>query len=137
MNKPGTTDNGLTIGRLAESADINVETVRYYQRIGLIETPAKPPQGFRRYSNETVGRLRFIKRAQELGFTLSEISELLELDKSKCRDVRSRAEQKRNEILQRIRDLQNISDTLEELIVTCRDRKDRQLCPIVESLQGC
>jgi MerR family mercuric resistance operon transcriptional regulator len=67
----------LTIGRLAKSANVNVETVRYYQRVGLIKEPPKPPAGYRVYTGDTINRIRFIKRAQQLGFTLHEITELL------------------------------------------------------------
>ena len=69
----------LTIGRLAQSAGVNVETIRYYQRVGLLKEPEKPAYGYRHYPPDTVARIRFIKRAQQLGFTLEEISELLSL----------------------------------------------------------
>src|SRR2546428_343680 len=76
----GSMEAGLTIGRLAESAQVNVETVRYYQRRGLMREPARPMGGVRRYSDDDVRRIRFINRAQQLGFTLEEITKLLQLE---------------------------------------------------------
>ncbi|GAB4287220.1 MAG: hypothetical protein Kow0092_40310 [Deferrisomatales bacterium] len=91
---PDETHRGLTIGRVAEAAGVGVETVRFYERKGLIEQPEKPMFGRRTYPPETVGRIRFIRRAKDLGFTLREIAELLELrvDPGKsCAEVRARA----------------------------------------------
>lgn len=124
----------LTIGRLARVAGVNVETVRYYQRVGLIHEPPRPPEGYRRYSPDTVDRIRFIKRAQKLGFSLGDISELLELGDGRCADVRARAEQKNAQIEAQIRDLEAMRDTLEKLIRACRSGKDPVHCPIVQSL---
>jgi len=124
----------LTIGRLAEAAGVNVETIRYYQRIGLIEEPKKPQQGFRKYSDEALGQLQFIKRAQQLGFSLQEIAELLELGDGHCRDVRIRAEKKRDKIEKQIKDLQALQSTLNQLIQACHSGKGRKKCPIVETL---
>ena len=85
----------LTIGRLARRAGVNVETVRYYQRIGLVDEPGKPAEGFRTYAPEAVDRITFIKRAQALGFSLDEVRELLEIGDGHCADVCARAEEKR------------------------------------------
>lgn len=126
----------LTIGRLAKSADVNVETVRYYQRVGLIKEPPKPADGYRRYPDETVNRIRFIKRAQQLGFTLNEITELLSLGDGMCADVRKRAEQKRHQIDAQIKDLQALRRTLNELIDACGSSREAAPCPIVETLSG-
>ena len=126
---------GYTIGRLASVAGVNVETVRYYQRRGLITEPDKPVSGFRKYSTEIAERILFIKRAQKLGFNLSEITELLDLGSSHCHDVRQRAEAKRDKIEQQILDLQALHKTLNKLICACREGgKDNQYCPIVETL---
>jgi len=126
---------GYTIGRLATAAGVNVETVRYYQRRGLIVEPVKPYSGFRRYPTDCVGQIQFIKRAQKLGFNLTEIAELLELGDGHCRDVQKRAEIKRDKIVKQIRDLQGLRDTLEQLISACHEGgKHRQHCPIVEKL---
>jgi MerR family mercuric resistance operon transcriptional regulator len=124
----------LTIGRLARAAGVNVETIRYYQRVGLIEEPSKPAEGFRRYPPEAWARIVFIKRAQRLGFNLDEIRELLELGDGHCADVRSRAEEKRAQIEAQIGDLTAMRDTLNELIRACLAGSEDAHCPIVESL---
>ena len=80
----------FTIGRLAREAGVNIETIRYYQRRGLLPQPGRPLQGFRRYGDEALARLRFIKRAQQLGFTLREIKELLAIGKGSCAPPRRR-----------------------------------------------
>jgi MerR family transcriptional regulator, mercuric resistance operon regulatory protein len=81
-----------TIGQLAKVAGVNVETIRYYERRGLISQPPKPAEGYRTYPNATLARIFFIKRAQELGFTLKEINKLLSLDESHCSEVQELAE---------------------------------------------
>lgn len=124
----------LTIGFLAKSAEVNVETVRYYQRVCLITEPDKPAQGYRIYPYETLKRIKFIKRAQQLGFSLSEIAELLELGEGSCADVRQRAEEKRAHIDQQIKDLQNLRNTLSELISACQSDSATNHCAIVETL---
>lgn len=129
MNK-----NKLTIGFLAKAADVNIETIRYYQRIGLITEPDKPLQGYRIYPSATLTRLKFIKRAQQLGFSLAEINELLELGEGSCADVRERAEEKRTQIDKQINDLKNLRNTLSGLISTCQNGADNSHCAIVETL---
>ena len=124
----------LTIGRLARAAGVNVETVRYYQRLGLVGEPAKPESGFRHYPADTLDRIVFIKRAQQLGFRLEEIRELLELGDGHCADVRTRAEEKRRQIEAQIRDLRAMRATLDELIAACRAGRGDAHCPIVETL---
>lgn len=124
----------LTIGKLAQAADVNVETIRYYQRTGLIKEPDKPSSGYRKYPPETLQRLTFIKRAQRLGFTLKEIAELLELGTEHCADIQEKAEQKCQLINQQIDDLLSLKNTLEILIKTCSEDSDNTCCPIIESL---
>lgn len=124
----------VTIGRLARAAAVNVETVRYYERVGLIAQPPKPVAGYRRYPATTVQRIRFIKRAQGLGFTLEEIADLLQLGDGDCPDVRQRAERKRDRVQQRIDDLMRLRDTLDQLIAACRNSTAQCACPIVETL---
>ncbi len=124
----------LTIGRLAKLVGVNIETVRYYQRIGLIDEPAKPVSGYRKYSYRTAENIRFIKRAQRLGFSLHEIADLLKIGDGQCGEVRLRAEKKRNKIDAQIQDLQVLRDTLNKLIDECHSGKNGQHCPIVESL---
>ncbi len=126
----------LTIGQLARAAGVNIETVRYYQRVALIQEPAKPRQGYRHYPADTIDRLKFIKRAQRLGFSLKEIAELLELGNGHCTDVRARAEKKRAHIDRQINDLKELRKTLDNLIQACQADKSRAHCPIVEALSG-
>jgi len=134
MSKSVKTKPELTIGKLASSAGVNVETIRYYQRIGLIVEPDRPQQGYRKYPNETVDHIKFIKRAQQLGFSLEEITDLISLGDGHCRDIRERAEIKRDKIERQIRDLQALSDTLTQMINACYSGKHKHKCPIVETL---
>lgn len=124
----------MPIGRLARQAGVHIETVRYYQRRGLLPLPPKPPRGIRLYPPETLIRLQFIKRAQELGFTLREIADLLELGDGACRQTRALAQNKRRDIAARIRDLRAMQRALERLIRTCRD-DPRAECPIIKALR--
>lgn len=126
----------LTIGRLARETGVNVETVRYYQRIGLITEPPKPKEGYRVYPQDTITRIRFTKRAQQLGFTLQEIVELLEMGNGSCNDVRARAQTKRSQVDAQIKDLAALRSTLDELIGACKSGSTSVSCPIVESLLG-
>ena len=136
MNATAPGKGELTIGNLAKAANVNVETIRYYERIGLIEQPVKPDQGFRKYPLQSIQNLRFIRRAQELGFSLEEISELFLLGEGHCADVRQRAEAKRNRIESQIRDLRALREALDELIRACHHRDNEHKCPIVQSLLG-
>ena len=125
----------LTIGRVAAAAGVNVETIRYYQRRGLLEEPAKPPGGFRRYPAEMVNRICFIKRAQALGFTLGDVSGLLQLDNKKaCATTRELAAQKVALIEQKLSQLEKMRSALAELVRQC-DKKPKNTCPIIEILQ--
>lgn len=124
----------LTIGHLAKSVNVNVETIRYYQPVGLIKEPPKPAEGYRLYPVETANRIRFIKRAQQLGFTLNEITELLALGDGHCTDVRERAEEKRCQIDTQIPDLKSLRRTLDSLINACGSGNNSVPCPIVETL---
>ncbi len=128
-------DPGLTIGQLARAADVNVETIRYYQRIGLIDEPVKPAQGYRRYPSATVERIRFIRRAQELGFTLNEITDLLSLNDRDCDYARMIAEHKQKIIRQRIDNLSAMQRELTKLIKACRKSVSGQdRCAIIATL---
>jgi MerR family mercuric resistance operon transcriptional regulator len=128
------TNKPLTIGHLAKAAGVNVETVRYYQRIGLITEPVKPAQGYRIYPEESLVRIKFIKRAQQLGFSLKEIEELLELGEGHCDDIRLRAEEKRTQVDNQIKDLKKLRATLNELIDSCHKTGKSSQCAIVETL---
>jgi len=125
---------GLTIGQLARQADVNVETIRYYQRIGLIEEPQKPLQGYRHYPVSIIDRIHFIKRAQELGFTLNEITELLSLNDGNCNEARTIAEHKHKIIQQRIEDLKAMQNELAKLIKACTNINGQGHCAIIETL---
>lgn len=130
----------LTIGDLARQADVNVETIRYYESIGLIRQPAKPARGWRRYDDEAVVRLRFVKRAQQLGFALAEIKSLLRLRASDnprtCSSVSKRAEQKLTEIDAKIRDLQAMRNVLVDLSKACPGDGPGDKCPILRALEA-
>lgn len=126
----------LTIGGLAKAAGVNVETIRYYERIGLIEKPSKPSHGFRKYPPQTIQNIQFIKRAQELSFSLQEISELFLLGAGHCEDMRQQAEKKRARIESQIKDLTALRNGLDELITACKQRQNHRSCPIVETLLG-
>lgn len=123
------------IGRLAESAEVNVETIRYYQRRGLMREPSRPTGSVRRYSTDDVKRIRFIKRAQQLGFTLDEVTNLLKLEHGRsCRETERLAQQKLALVEARIADLHRLRKTLRELIGRCESGRGRMACPIIASL---
>lgn len=125
----------LTIGMLAKAAEVNVETIRYYQRRGLLETPARPQGGQRRYPVNLVKRLRFIKRAQALGFTLAEITPLLKLDQARaCATTHNLATRKLTMIKQKIADLAAIQRALARLVRQCNAGRKGAACPIIDAL---
>lgn len=130
---------GMTIGRLARQGQVNVETIRYYERRGLLPRPPRRPSGYRIFSPSAVQVLRFVKTAQALGFSLKEIKELLSLriqPGRSCADVRGRAEQKVTEIDQKIRTLQAMRKALVRLAAACSGRGPISECPILESLEA-
>jgi len=124
-----------TISKVARQLDINVETVRYYQRRGLIDQPIKPAVGYRQYPVETVNRIRFIKRAQELGFTLDEIANLLSLNDRPCSQVKELAERKHFAVKEKISDLHRLEKALKVLLIQCQNNDDESHCPVIDSLQ--
>lgn len=125
----------LTIGRVAAAAGVNVETVRFYQRLGLLAEPVRPPGGVRRYGAEFVARLRFIKRAQQLGFSLAEVQRLLILeDPQSCGKARALAAEKLALVEARIADLERMRGVLKELVARCDVRRGRVACPIIATL---
>jgi len=126
-----------TIGQLAQHAGIGIETVRFYERRGLIEEPPRRSSGYRQYQPESLARLRFIRRAKELGFSLDEIGELLALRShpAENRDqVRARAQAKIADLEQRIADLERMKETLQELAAACAAEKHSADCPILAAL---
>ncbi|MBE0547901.1 MAG: Hg(II)-responsive transcriptional regulator [Rubrivivax sp.] len=127
---------GATIGALAEAAGVNVETIRFYQRKGLMPEPEKPYGSIRRYGAAELARVRFIKSAQRLGFSLEEIGELLKLeDGARCSEARQLAEQKLVDVRQKLGDLQRIESVLAELVARCSAVRGRVNCPLIASLQ--
>ncbi len=127
----------LTIGQVAKRTGIGVETVRFYEREGLLEEPKRRPSGYRQFDEGIVIRLRFIRRAKELGFTLNEIKELLSLKhdpSTTCADMKGRAEAKIKDIDQRIRTLRRMKQALAKLTRACSGRGKIQGCPILEAL---
>ena len=129
----------LTIGRVARQASVGVETVRFYERQGLIDSPPRRSSGYRIYPTEAIARIRFIRRAKELGFSLREIGELMELrldPSSRCGDVKRRAEQKVPDIEEKIRTLQRMKKSLHHLISACDEQRPTSECPILEALAG-
>ncbi|WP_460001753.1 Hg(II)-responsive transcriptional regulator [Paradesulfitobacterium aromaticivorans] len=128
----------MTRGELAKNAGVNIDTIRYYEKLGLIPEQLRTKSGYRVFTPEMVERIRFIKRSQDLGFTLSEIKKLLTMAESGsygCREVREFTSQKIKEIEQKIRDLQNIKNVLQDLSSKCCDEWAIEHCPIIESLQ--
>jgi len=129
------TSTTLTIGKLAAAAGVNVETIRYYQRLKLIIEPVKPAQGYRLYPDEYVLRVRFIKRAQQLGFTLKEIQELLDLGDVHCEQVQQLAQVKLKKIEEHITDLNAMHKALSSLLSQCRiNGTDAAHCALIETI---
>ena len=125
----------LTIGKLAKAAGVNIETIRYYQRRGLLDEPAKPLGGHRHYSADMAERVRFIKRAQALGFTLSEAGGLLTLDEAcACSETRALAARKLALLEQKMADLAAMRQVLGELVQQCGTGGGGAACPIMDVL---
>lgn len=125
----------MGIGAIARRAGVGIDTVRYYERAGLLEPRQRLDSGYRRYSEDEVARLRFIRRAQALGFSLKEIQELLEL--STRRDVarvKRTAEAKLQDINERIAELQRVRDGLATLVTACPGHGRASECPILQAL---
>jgi MerR family transcriptional regulator, mercuric resistance operon regulatory protein len=130
------TESKVTIGHIAHAAGVNVETVRYYQRRGLVSLPPKRTRGFRYYAPETASRVRFIKRAQALGMSLKEVQRLLKLDaKGACKETRSLAVEKLALVEQKLLDLAQLRDVLRGLVAAC-DKPHGAACPIIEQLEA-
>ncbi len=128
--------SGVSIGALANAAGVNVETVRFYQRRGLMREPARPHGGIRRYAAADLGRVRFIKAAQRLGFSLDEVAELLKLDDgTQCHVARSLAERKRAEVREKLSNLRRIEAALGELVARCKSARGNVSCLLISTLQ--
>jgi MerR family transcriptional regulator, copper efflux regulator len=129
--------SSLTIGQLAKAAAVNVETIRFYERTGIIPTPPRRRSGYRQYPPEFVRRIRFIKRTQELGFSLKETVELLSLrvdSQTVCADVKLLAEAKVKDIEQKIQTLQRMKQILTELLAHCNSQEPTSACPMLAAL---
>jgi Hg(II)-responsive transcriptional regulator len=127
----------LTIGQLARQAQVSVETVRYYERRGLLPAPPRRASGYRQYSPQDVAYLQFIRRAKTLGFSLTEIADLLALrvdPETTCGDVRAQAARKLTDVDAKIRALARIKGALTHLIATCSREGPMSACPILEVL---
>lgn len=130
------TEPEMTIGQLARRGGVHVETIRYYQRKGLMRVPDKPWGGIRRYGEDDLARLGFIRAAQHLGFTLAEIRELLKLeDGTHCAEAADIARQKLEEVRERIAQLHRMESVLAELINACDRGRGQARCPLIDSLQ--
>ncbi len=129
----------LTIGELAKRSGVGLETVRFYERKGLIEDPPRTSSGYRQYPEDVVARIRFIKRCKELGFSLKEISELLSLrvdPETTCADVRRQTELKLADAEEKIRALRRIKAALDKLVASCSGSGPTSECPILEALES-
>jgi len=129
----------LTIGQLAKKTQVNVETVRYYERRELLPEPPRRDSGYRIYSNDDVKRIQFIKSAKELGFTLTEILELFSLrvdPDTSCEDVKELADTKISDIEKKIEDLGRMKQALTKLSIACHGKGPTGECPILDALEG-
>lgn len=126
----------LPISKLALAAGVNVETIRFYQRRGLLAEPDKPPRGIRHYDHADVARVLFIKAAQRIGFTLDEVAQLLRLDDgARCAEARTIAEHKLADVRRRLGDLRRIESELAQLIDRCATQRGKLSCPLIAALQ--
>lgn len=124
----------MTISHLADAAGVNVETVRFYQRCGLINEPARPDNGYRTYGDEDVRRIRFIKRAKLLGFTLDEITDLLQLNGPRiCASTRHLAAKKLAMVESKLSDLQAMKIALTNMLACCDSEERSTGCPIIQA----
>lgn len=131
------TTSSLTIGSLAAAAWVNLETIRFYQRKGLMPEPVRTQGSIRRYGELDLARVRFIKSAQRLGFSLDEIAELLKLeDGAHCREARNLAEVKLLSVREKLADLQRIESVLSQLVGRCASARGAVVCPLIASLQS-
>ncbi|WP_341892586.1 MerR family DNA-binding protein [Variovorax sp. YR752] len=125
----------MTIGQLAAAAGVNVETVRYYQRRALLAAPSRPNGGIGRYPAAALTRLRFIKRAQSLGFTLEDVQALLSLDDGRnCAAAREIGEHKLAEVRDRLQALRVLEAALTDLVTRCSTARRKVTCPLIASL---
>ena len=128
----------MTIGRIAKQVGVSTDTIRLYERYGLIDEPVRTESGYRCYGQQDVRRLLFIKRAKAMGFTLKEIAELLAIRQTSehtCDDVREQATHKLNDTQHKIAELKQLAKALQILIDSCEEHKEDQHCPILDALE--
>jgi MerR family mercuric resistance operon transcriptional regulator len=126
----------LTIGHFAKQAGVNIETIRFYQRKGLLPEPNKPNGSIRRYGCADVKRVKFVKSAKRLGFSLDEVAELLLLeDGTHCEKVSSLANRKLHDVREKLHDLQRMESVLASLVAACHSNQSGLCCPLIEKLQ--
>lgn len=129
----------MRIGEVAAEADVNIQTLRYYERRGLLEAPTRRASGYREYGRDDVQRVRFIRRAQDLGFTLQEIGDLLALQTEavqSCGVVERRASATLERIDSKINDLKRMRTALAKYVHACRDQRSLESCPLLAALGG-
>ncbi len=132
-----TTSEKLTIGTLATAAAVNVETIRFYQRKALMHEPTRAQGSVRRYGEADLRRVRFIKSAQRLGFSLDEVAQLLTLDDgAHCAAARQQAQRKLEDVRAKLANLQRMEATLADLVQRCSAARGKVKCPLIGSLQG-
>lgn len=138
MNKQDTSSLVFSTGQVSKLTGVNIETIRFYEKRGLLSKPKRTPSQYRQFSTETLQRLRFILRAKELGFSLSEIKELLTLKvsgkRAQCGDVKRKATNKIAEIETKIKTLNRMKDALSRLVSACSGDGSISKCPILEAL---
>ena len=133
MNEPRI----LTIGAFAKAAGVNVETIRFYQRKGLLSEPERPSGSIRRYGPEDVARVRFVKTAQRLGFNLDEVGQLLQLDDgTHCSEAAELAALRLTDVRAKLTDLARIEAVLSRLVNECHAQRGNVSCPLIDSLQS-
>ncbi len=129
----------MTIGQVAKKTGVGIETIRFYERRGLIDEPPRREAGYRQYSDDVIARIEFIRHAKELGFSLKEIQGLFALrvdQDTSCAEVRQRSEAKIAQTEEKIRSLQRIKKALQKLVAACDGRGPTNECPILEALNG-
>lgn len=127
----------LMIGQVASQSGVGVETIRFYERQGLLDPPSRRASGYRQYDEEVVTRIRFIRRAKELGFSLSEIDVLLKLrvdSDDACAETKLLVVERIEQIDEKIRDLQRVRGALSDMVATCGENESSSECPILEAL---
>lgn len=129
----------MKIGEVAKKANVNIQTLRYYEKRGIVKPSAVKDSGYRLYTEDTIKSILFIKHAQELGFSLGQIKDLLNLripSKSRCQKVRGRAQEKLSDVQEKIKMLRKIEKNLKILIKDCESNKTSSNCPIIESMEA-